>query len=128
MIYRSLGPEARCAVSLQIADGAMARVNDVLVRMKTLLFGDLLASTPYCVYGGALAATPEGAAALDEYAFQLQAKLRTPCLEYRRFGAADPGWVERPALYYTFRKPIAAITGDEAKDMAANIQKRLRRQ
>jgi hypothetical protein len=59
-----------------------------LVRMKTRLFGDLLASRPYCVYGGALAATPEGAAALDEYAFQLKAKLCTPCLEYRRFGAA----------------------------------------
>jgi len=106
-------------------DGAVVGVLP-LVRTKTLLFGDLLASTPYCVYGGALAATPEGSAALDAYALQLQAKLRTPCLEYRRFGAADPGWVERPALYYTFRKPIAPVTGDEARDMAANIPRKQR--
>jgi FemAB-related protein (PEP-CTERM system-associated) len=123
VIAQSFGHATHYALAEQ--DGAVVGVLP-LVRMKTLLFGDLLASTPYCVYGGARAATPEGAAALDEYAFQLQAKLRTPCLEYRRFGAADPGWVERPALYYTFRKPIAAITGDEAKDMAANIPRKQR--
>jgi len=106
-------------------DGAVVGVLP-LARMKTLLFGDLLASTPYCVYGGPAVATPEAAHALNEYAFQLQAKLRVPCLEYRRRGAADPGWVERPALYYTFRKPIAAITGDEAKDLAANIPRKQR--
>ena len=43
-------------------DGAVVGVLP-LGRMKTLLFGDLLASTPYCVYGGALAATPEAGAA-----------------------------------------------------------------
>jgi len=123
VIAQSFGHVTYYALAEQ--DGAVVGVLP-LVRMKTLLFGDLLASTPYCVYGGALAATPEGAAALDEYAFQLQAKLRTPCLEYRRFGAADPGWVERSALYYTFRKPIVAITGDEAKDMAANIPRKQR--
>ena len=123
VIAQSFGHATHYALAEQ--DGAVVGVLP-LVRMKTLLFGDLLASTPYCVYGGALAATPEGAAALDEYAFQLQAKLRTPCLEYRRLGAADPGWVERSALYYTFRKPIAAITGDDAKDMAANIPRKQR--
>ena len=106
-------------------DGAVVGVLP-LARMKTLLFGDLLASTPYCVYGGALAATPEGAAALEAHALQLQAKLRTPCLEYRRLGGPDQGWVERPALYYTFRKAIVAMTGDEAKDMAANIPRKQR--
>lgn len=106
-------------------DGAVVGVLP-LARMKTLLFGDVLASTPYCVYGGALSATPEGAAALDAYAIDLQAKLGTPSLEYRRLGAADAGWIERPALYYTFRKPIAAMTDDEAKDMAANIPRKQR--
>ena len=123
VIAQSFGHATHYALAEQ--DGAVVGVLP-LVRMKTLLFGDLLASTPYCVYGGALASTPEGAAALDEHAFQLQAKLRTPCLEYRRLSAADPGWVERPALYYTFRKPIAAITGDDAKDMAANIPRKQR--
>lgn len=97
-----------------------------LARMKTLLFGDLIASTPYCVYGGAVAASSEAAAMLDAYAIGLQTQLRVPCLEYRRLGAADPGWVERPALYYTFRKPIVPITGDDAKDMAANIPRKQR--
>lgn len=123
VIAKSFGHTTHYALAEQ--DGSVVGVLP-LARMKTLLFGDLLASTPYCVYGGALAATPEGAAALDSYAFELQAKLRTPCLEYRRLGAADPGWVERPALYYTFRKPIAGITGDEAKDMAANIPRKQR--
>jgi FemAB-related protein (PEP-CTERM system-associated) len=123
VIAQSFGHATHYALAEQ--DGAVVGVLP-LARMKTLLFGDLLVSTPYCVYGGALAATPEGAAALDAYAFELQSKLRTPCLEYRRLGAADPGWVERPALYYTFRKPIAAITGDEAKDMAANIPRKQR--
>lgn len=123
VIARSFGHSTHYVLAEQ--DGAVVGVLP-LVRMKTLLFGDLLASTPYCVYGGAVATTPEGAAALDGHAVQLQAKLRTPCLEYRRLGASDPGWVERPALYYTFRKPIAALTGDEAKDMAANIPRKQR--
>ncbi|WP_428662887.1 FemAB family XrtA/PEP-CTERM system-associated protein [Reyranella sp.] len=123
VIARSFGHSTHYALAEQ--DGAVVGVLP-LVRMKTLLFGDVLASTPYCVYGGAIAATPEGGAALDAHALELQARLRAPCLEYRRLGAADPGWVERPALYYTFRKPIAALTGDEAKDMAANIPRKQR--
>jgi FemAB-related protein (PEP-CTERM system-associated) len=123
VIARSFGHSTHYALAEQ--DGAVVGVLP-LVRMKTLLFGDLLASTPYCVYGGALAATPEAGAALDAHALQLQAKLRTPCLEYRRLGAADPGWVERPALYYTFRKPIAALTGNDDKDLTANIPRKQR--
>ena len=123
VIAQSFGHSTHYVLAEQ--DGAVVGVLP-LVRMKTLLFGDLLASTPYCVYGGALAATPEGGAALDAHAFQLQAKLCIFCLEYRCFGAADSGWVERPALYYTFRKPIAALTGNEAKDMAANIPRKQR--
>lgn len=123
VISQSFGHATHYALAEQ--DGAVVGVLP-LARMKTLLFGDLLASTPYCVYGGALAATPEAAASLEAHALQLQARLRTPCLEYRRLGGPDPGWVERPALYYTFRKAIVAMTGDEAKDMAANIPRKQR--
>jgi len=123
VIARSFGHTTHYALAEQ--DGAVVGVLP-LVRMKTLLFGDVLASTPYCVYGGAIAATPEGGAALDAHALELQAKLRAPCLEYRRLGAADPGWVERPALYYTFRKPIAALTGSDDKDLTANIPRKQR--
>ena len=96
-------------------DGAVVGVLP-LARMRTVLFGDVLASTPFCVYGGTAAAVPEAAAALEAHALQLQARLGVPCLEFRRLGRADDGWVERPALYYTFRKHI---TGDADKDMKA---------
>lgn len=123
VIAQSFGHRSHYALAEQ--DGAVVGVLP-LVRMKTLLFGDVLSSTPYCVYGGPVAATPEAAAALDAHAIELQAKLRAPSLEYRRLGAADHGWVERPALYYTFRKPIVCITGDNASDMAANIPRKQR--
>lgn len=105
-------------------DGAVVGVLP-LARMKTLLFGDSLSSTPFCVYGGSAAATPEAAAALEAHALSLQARLGAPVLEYRRLDAADPGWQERPPLYYTFRKPIL-LTGDDAKDMQKNIPRKQR--
>lgn len=105
-------------------DGAVVGVLP-LARMKTRLFGDLLASTPFCVYGGSVAATPEAAAALESHAIDLRDRLGAPVLEYRRLKAADPGWQERPPLYFTFRKPIA-ITGDDGKDLQKNIPRKQR--
>ena len=105
-------------------DGAIVGVLP-LARMRTRLFGDLLASTPFCVYGGTVAATAEAAAALEAHAIDLQRRLRVPCLEFRRRGAPDPGWQGRPPLYFTFRKPIA-ITGDDTKDMERNIPRKQR--
>ncbi len=105
-------------------DGAVVGVLP-LARMRTRLFGDLLASTPFCVYGGPVAASPEAAAALESHALDLQRRLGAPCLEFRRLDAADPGWEERPPLYFTFRKPIA-VTGDDAADMQRNIPRKQR--
>lgn len=105
-------------------DGAIVGVLP-LARMKTLLFGDLLSSTPFCVYGGIAAATAEATAALEAYALDTQRRLQAPVLEFRRISAEDPGWVGRPPLYFTFRKPIT-ITGDDEKDMAANIPRKQR--
>ncbi|MFL1463410.1 FemAB family XrtA/PEP-CTERM system-associated protein [Roseococcus sp. DSY-14] len=105
-------------------DGAVVGVLP-LARMRTRLFGDVLSSTPFCVYGGSLAATPEAAAALEAHALALRDRLGAPVLEFRRRGAADAGWTGRPPLYFTFRKPIQ-LTGDDAKDMAANIPRKQR--
>jgi FemAB-related protein (PEP-CTERM system-associated) len=105
-------------------DGAIVGVLP-LARMRTALFGDLLASTPFCVYGGPVAVTPEATAALEAHALALQRKLGATCLEFRRLDAPQPGWDERPPLYYTFRKPIL-ITGDDAKDMQKNIPRKQR--
>ena len=57
VIAQSFGHATHYALAEQ--DGAVVGVLP-LVRMKTLLFGDLLASTPYCVYGGALAVDARG--------------------------------------------------------------------
>jgi FemAB-related protein (PEP-CTERM system-associated) len=122
VIARAFGHPTLYALAEQ--DGAVVGVLP-LVRMRTLLFGDLLASTPFCAYGGPVAATPEAAGALMRHAAELQRKLGVRALEFRRRGAADPGMQGRPPLYYTFRKPIA-ITGDDAKDQAANIPRKQR--
>lgn len=105
-------------------DGAIVGVLP-LARMKTMLFGDVLASTPFCVYGGTAAATPEAAAALEAHAIDLQRRLGAPALEFRRIEAEDAGWTGRPPLYYTFRKAIV-LTGDDEKDMARNIPRKQR--
>jgi FemAB-related protein (PEP-CTERM system-associated) len=105
-------------------DGAIVGVLP-LARMRTRLFGDSLASTPFCVYGGAIAVDAEAAAALEEHALALQKRLGTPVLEYRRLEAPDSEWIERPKLYFTFRKSIV-LSGDDAADMQRNIPRKQR--
>lgn len=105
-------------------DGAIVGVLP-LARMCTRLFGDLLASTPFCVYGGAIAATAEAEAALERHAVEMQERLGVPCLEFRRRDGADAGWRTRPPLYFTFRKAFA-ITGDDTKDLERNIPRKQR--
>jgi FemAB-related protein (PEP-CTERM system-associated) len=99
-------------------DGAVVGVLP-LVHMKTLLFGDVLSSTPFCVYGGPVG-TPEAVAALTAHAIALQARLGSPALEFRRIDAVDEGFLGREALYFTFRKPIA-FAGDAEKDLTRNV-------
>jgi FemAB-related protein (PEP-CTERM system-associated) len=122
VIRRSFGHATPYAYAEQ--DGAIVGVLP-LARMKTLLFGDLLASTPFCVYGGSVAATPEAAAALEEHAIALRTKLGAPALEFRRRETADAGWTERAPLYFTFRKPIVAFD-DDTKGMEKNIPRKQR--
>jgi FemAB-related protein (PEP-CTERM system-associated) len=105
-------------------DGAIVGVLP-LARMKTLLFGDLLASTPFCVYGGSVAVEEEARLALEAHAMDLRRKLGSPALEFRRRAAPDAGWTGRPALYFTFRKPIAAFA-DDTKGMEKNIPRKQR--
>jgi len=96
-------------------DGAIVGVLP-LARMRTRLFGDALVSTPFCVYGGPLAATEAVAQALTDHALDLMRRLGAPCLEFRHRVAPETGWPERPALYFTFRRPIS---GDAEADMKA---------
>ena len=105
-------------------DGAIVGVLP-LARMKTFLFGDLLGSTPFCVYGGSVAVEEEARLALEAHAIALRDRLGAPVLEFRRREAADPGWTERPPLYFTFRKTIQAFD-DDVKGMERNIPRKQR--
>src|ERR1700760_1545825 len=57
----------RCHYVLAEQDGAICGLLP-LVHMRTRLFGNTLISTPFCVYGGPVAADRETAAALEAHA------------------------------------------------------------
>ena len=92
-------------------DGAITGVLP-LARVKTLLFGDTLISSPFCVYGGPLAADAESEAALIANAEGLLKRTGSNALEFRhakaRQDAVPDGWSERSDLYVTFRRAIEA--------------------
>nr|CRH08074.1 Conserved protein of unknown function, putative acyl-CoA N-acyltransferase [Candidatus Magnetococcus massalia] len=78
-----------------------------LARVTSRLFGDQLVSTPFCVYGGALASSAEVLQALLKTARQMAELLDVDHLELRSSQPLDARWVPKP-LYATFRKPIVA--------------------
>jgi FemAB-related protein (PEP-CTERM system-associated) len=96
-------------------DGAIVGILP-LSHMRTRLFGNTLVSTPFCVYGGPLAAEPEVVAALDAHAQALRAKLGATVVELRERDEVDCDWEVKPDLYVTFRK---SITGDDDRNMKA---------
>ncbi|MEJ0015016.1 MAG: FemAB family XrtA/PEP-CTERM system-associated protein [Acetobacteraceae bacterium] len=112
----------RCHYMFAEQDGAITGVLP-LAHVRTRLFGNTLISTPFCVYGGPVAADRESAAALEAHAETLRAKLGATAVELRDRrppeddrGAAADGWQTRSDLYVTFRRPI---TGDDDRNMKA---------
>ena len=97
----------RCHYMLAEQDGAITGVLP-LVHVRTRLFGNTLVSTPFCVYGGPLAADRETAAALEIYAETLCEQLGASAVEFRDRTPVESNWLSRPDLYVTFRKPIEA--------------------
>jgi FemAB-related protein (PEP-CTERM system-associated) len=99
-------------------DGAITGVLP-LAQVKTLLFGNTLVSSPFCVYGGLLAADADSADALERHAASLLRSTGASAMEFRDRApaAADGGeWVGRPDLYVTFRRSIEA---DHERNMKA---------
>lgn len=76
-----------------------------LARQKSLLFGDALISTPFCVYGGAVADDATIATALEEQAAALAREMAVDYLLLRRSGPPRQDWVQDPR-YFTFQKNI----------------------
>lgn len=73
--------------------------------IRSRLFGNALISTPFCVYGGIAATTPEAARALRDAAVRLAGELSVDYLELRhRDGSLSA--VPDQDLYTTFRKQI----------------------
>jgi FemAB-related protein (PEP-CTERM system-associated) len=97
-------------------DGAITGVLP-LAHVKTALFGNTLISSPFCVYGGPLAADRESFAALNAHAARVMGEAKATATEYRFRDLPDDGWLEgdwerKDDLYVTFRKPIT--TDDDA--------------
>jgi FemAB-related protein (PEP-CTERM system-associated) len=86
-----------------------------LVHVNSLLFGNQLVSSAFCVYGGIVASNEQAYAELDAEACRLAEQLAVDCLEMRNRVQKSP---ERPHkdLYVTFRKTLDA---DVEKNMLA---------
>jgi FemAB-related protein (PEP-CTERM system-associated) len=78
-----------------------------LARMRSLLFGDALISTPFCVYGGVATARADVRHALEEAAVALGVKLGVDHVEFRNLQPRRADWVQH-ATHATFRKAIVA--------------------
>lgn len=78
-----------------------------LARQRSLLLGDALVSTPFCVYGGVAAAEPAAREALERAALDLAGRLGVAHVEFRNLVPRRDDW-ERRSTFATFRKAIAA--------------------
>ena len=79
-----------------------------LAEIKSRLFGHSLIASPFCVYGGIAAASPEARDGLDQRAQSLAEELGVGHLEYRdRDAPAHTDWPGSD-LYVTFRKELDA--------------------
>jgi FemAB-related protein (PEP-CTERM system-associated) len=89
-------------------DGA-GRIRAVLplVRVKSWLFGDTLASIPFGVYGGVAADDDSARELLEARACDLARSLGVGALELRNLTERHPEW-PRKDLYVTFRRGISA--------------------
>ena len=87
-----------------------------LFRVKSLLFGRMLISTPQAAYGGILARSPAVTAAIFDRARSLAQEADVRFLELRSFRVAqtEPSLVTRD-LYVTFRQELFA---DPERNMA----------
>ena len=85
-------------------DGAIEGVLP-LGHVKSLLFGNTLISSPFCVYGGIAAITEEARASLDAAASKMARDLGVDSLEMRNQISRHP---DRPSkkLYVMFRKEL----------------------
>lgn len=76
-----------------------------LAHVRSRLFSNALISTPFCVYGGVVATSPEAYSQLLEGACKLADELGVDYLECRNLKPRESTWPSKD-LYVTFRKEI----------------------
>ncbi len=76
-----------------------------LAHINSLLFGNTLVSTPFCVYGGVAAISEDAASALLDAACEHAERLGVDALELRSRTPSGRQWPSKD-LYVTFRKEI----------------------
>ena len=76
-----------------------------LARQKSLVFGDALVSSPFCVYGGVAAASDAARVLLEQAAVELGERLGVGHVEFRNLRPRRGDWV-RHTTNCTFRKSI----------------------
>ncbi|HRX69994.1 MAG: FemAB family PEP-CTERM system-associated protein [Candidatus Competibacteraceae bacterium] len=86
------------------ADGAIQGILP-LGHIRSLLFGNALISTPFCVLGGAVG-DEAACAALEKAAIECAQSLRVDHLELRHAQPRHPDWPAKRELYVNFRKTI----------------------
>jgi len=102
VIARTFGHEPHYLVAEE--GGAIEGVLP-LARQRSLIFGDALVSTPFCVYGGVAASTEAARAALEMTAVALGEQMGVDHVEFRNRRPRRDDWV-RLSVNVTFRKPI----------------------
>ena len=86
-----------------------------LIHLKSRLFGNMLSSTPFCVYGGILADNKDVEKKLYEHADTLAAQLNVDYLELRNIEPIDN--LNTKDLYVTFRKVLENNDEDNLKEI-----------
>jgi FemAB-related protein (PEP-CTERM system-associated) len=87
-----------------------------LVHIKSLIFGNSLGSTPFCVNGGVLASDDGARVALEQAAVALAQQLDVGYLEMRNEKPVHEEWLSKSDLYVVFRKELDP---DPEKNMQA---------
>jgi len=85
-----------------------------LGRLRSRWFGDTLVSTPFCVYGGIVAADQKSWKALTRAACDLAKRLRVDRLELRNQRRQQPEWPCNE-LYVRFRKALEPTAEENLK-------------
>lgn len=97
-----------------------------LAEIRSRLFGHALISTPFCVYGGVVASSPESEARLTEAATSLADELRVDYLELRDRELHHSAWPVKD-LYVTFRKTIHQDHDKNFKEIPATPRNKIRK-